>query len=118
MVVSSKSATLLAKRLSFTLLDLSKTSPTSQSVLSIHSTQYPKDKKGLKTYSSAASRSNLAIFALASLTAFFAANNARSASRSAASACRSDCLAAWMLGSPDERLNMPEVRFGDVVEVV
>jgi hypothetical protein len=76
------------------------------------------------TYSSAASLSKRATCSLASRTLFFAISSARSASRSAASACLRLCVAAAMLGSLDVLLpKMPEERdvlawCDDVVVVV
>jgi hypothetical protein len=69
------------------------------------------------TDSSAASRSSLCTCSRASRTAFLATNRARSASRSAASAFMRDCFAVAMDGSPEPRLNIPEVRVVEEVEV-
>ena len=67
--------------------------------------------------SSAASLSSLLTCSRASRTAFFALKSAASASLSAASACRRDCVAAWIDGSPEPRCRTEEWRLVDDVLV-
>jgi hypothetical protein len=104
--LTTKTLSTLRHRPSLILLDLCKSRPIK--LLASLSDQIVNSK----TYSSAASFSNLLICSLASLTATFAEANARSASLSAASAFITLSLAAIIVGS-SSRLCKSPLRRGD-----